>query len=382
MATEQKSRGCFLKTVLLFFISLTVSLLVAEIILIIIFGPITKSVSHPALDTVILPNSGEHDEWGFRNREVPPKADIVVIGDSQTYGLNASMENAWPKVLGNISGKYVYNLSVCGYSPAQYHYLLNNYAVKLNPKLVIVAIYLGNDLVDVFDLVYSLDYWAYLRSPDIQMKPVRKKKIAGKMVFIDAFKDGLWQNSKMFQLMLYTSANLKEKLRYIAYKYDLKESRGITYFKDESSGYETALNPGCCSSALNLKDPRIRDGLRITMQLLSEMKQTCASKGIDLLVVFIPSKEAVHSEFIESHPDLHFAADLKEVLENESKVIEDMRICFDQHDIQSFDLTDYLKEQLKVRNIYKKDSDDHFTPEGYAAIASAVYEYINTQFTN
>ena len=39
---------------------------------------------------------GPNDLIGFRNRYIPNFADIVVIGDSQTYGNNALLEHNWP----------------------------------------------------------------------------------------------------------------------------------------------------------------------------------------------------------------------------------------------------------------------------------------------
>ena len=39
---------------------------------------------------------GPNDILGFRNRQVPNVAEVVVIGDSQTYGNNAILEQNWP----------------------------------------------------------------------------------------------------------------------------------------------------------------------------------------------------------------------------------------------------------------------------------------------
>jgi len=47
-------------------------------------------------------NSAGHDLNGFRNIEVPKKVDILVLGDSQTYGTNASLEENWPSTLGRL----------------------------------------------------------------------------------------------------------------------------------------------------------------------------------------------------------------------------------------------------------------------------------------
>ena len=53
----------------------------------------------------IEPGSGGHDEWGYRNKNVPESSDIVAIGDSQTYGIGATSTDAWPAVLAEFTGR-------------------------------------------------------------------------------------------------------------------------------------------------------------------------------------------------------------------------------------------------------------------------------------
>ena len=62
--------------------------------------------------------------------------------------------------------KKVYNLSLGGYGQVQYYYLLKNKAFKLNPFLIIVGFYYSNDLSNVFNIVYTRNYWEHLRRPD------------------------------------------------------------------------------------------------------------------------------------------------------------------------------------------------------------------------
>ena len=46
-------------------------------------------VADDFLDHRVVGHTGGHDAWGFRNRAVPSRADIVCIGDSMTYGVAA-----------------------------------------------------------------------------------------------------------------------------------------------------------------------------------------------------------------------------------------------------------------------------------------------------
>src|SRR5262249_19358079 len=103
------------------------------------------------------------DAWGFRNKSVPAKADIVAIGDSHTFGNTARMVESWPYVLGNLSGHQVYNMGMGGYGPNQYFYLLQSKALTLKPQMIICGLYMGDDFENAYSITYGLDHWAYLR---------------------------------------------------------------------------------------------------------------------------------------------------------------------------------------------------------------------------
>lgn len=93
---------------LLFTLTLIILLMVAEGLLRVIYDPVDYLLPIIEEDALlqhrIPPGSGGHDEWGFRNKSVPRSVDIVAIGDSQTYGISAKRTQAWPAVLGKMSG--------------------------------------------------------------------------------------------------------------------------------------------------------------------------------------------------------------------------------------------------------------------------------------
>lgn len=110
---------------------------------------------------------GPHDILGFRNLAVPNSADIIIIGDSQTYGNNALISNNWPGHLGKHLDKEkvkasIYNMSVGGWGSAQYLYISEK-AKKLKPRAIIVAYYTGNDPIDSFLTVYGIEKFSSLR---------------------------------------------------------------------------------------------------------------------------------------------------------------------------------------------------------------------------
>jgi len=104
---------------------------------------------------------GPNDILGFRNRSVPNISDVVVIGDSQSYGNNAILEENWPSQMqAYLSDKAasVYNMSVGGWGAVQYFDMARN-ATVFQPRAMVVAFYTGNDPLDSFIMAYGSEQW-------------------------------------------------------------------------------------------------------------------------------------------------------------------------------------------------------------------------------
>jgi len=97
-------------------------------------------LSDPELGVRVAPNSPGHDANGYRNAVARTQADIVALGDSQTWGVNAQAMDAWPQQLEKITNRLVYNMSVGGYGPVQYSQLIPR-ALNFSPKVVVVGLY-------------------------------------------------------------------------------------------------------------------------------------------------------------------------------------------------------------------------------------------------
>ena len=99
----------------------------------------------------------EIDAEGFRNDDIPDHADVVALGDSQTYGYNATTFETWPRRLGDRSDLQVQNLGIGGFGPAQYYYLMDR-ALAFSPRAIVIGFYLGNDLMDAC-VIFRKAYW-------------------------------------------------------------------------------------------------------------------------------------------------------------------------------------------------------------------------------
>lgn len=108
---------------------------------------------------------GPHDILGFRNRNIPNVSDIVVIGDSQTYGNNVVLEDNWPNKMRKAlhsKSPVTYSMAVGGWGAIQYLEMFFN-AVSFRPRIIIVAFYTGNDPSESYKMAYSNTRWKNLR---------------------------------------------------------------------------------------------------------------------------------------------------------------------------------------------------------------------------
>jgi hypothetical protein len=350
--------------------SLAFGLVLSEVVLRLVFDPVDYLYPYLIDDEIlghkILPQSGGHDAWGFRNRTVPERANIVAIGDSLTYGVSASAANSWPAILQGLTGKTIYNMSLGGYGPVQYDYLLENKAVSMNPSAVIVGFYYGNDVMDSYLAAYKNDTWKHLRKAD--MKPPEPQPIVyGNPIFLSDLRSFLAHHS-----VLYSSSMLSfgEILRYVEMKYN--PAVDVTIYEDPERGVRTGFTPGTRLLALNLDDPNVREGLRISQEMFLRMKQWCDAKGITFRVILLPTKERVFSEFIGNDSRFLAQKEMPELLMNEGQVNDQMKRYFDENGVTYIDVLKPLSEALGEKAIYPSNQDGHPNKNGYEVIAKTV----------
>jgi len=97
---------------------------------------------------------GFYDTEFFRKDAADNEPLIVAIGDSFNVG---AVPHAWhfTSICEELIGARIYNMGVPGIGPAEYVSLLVNEALPLDPDLILIGIFLGNDL-NVLDVVEDL----------------------------------------------------------------------------------------------------------------------------------------------------------------------------------------------------------------------------------
>jgi hypothetical protein len=91
------------------------------------------------------------DAHGFCNppgRDANGGVDIAAVGDSFTWCLSVDPADAWPALLAERTGRRVYNFGLPGRGLHEYLQMLKIFALPRHPRIVVFAVYEGNDLRD------------------------------------------------------------------------------------------------------------------------------------------------------------------------------------------------------------------------------------------
>ncbi|OGZ05823.1 MAG: hypothetical protein A2845_03395 [Candidatus Lloydbacteria bacterium RIFCSPHIGHO2_01_FULL_49_22] len=392
----------FKKNLLLSCVSLLFSLAAGEVI-IRIYENSAKDVSQGISDPILLyrMSGGEFDANGFRNREVPAEADIVALGDSFTQGINATMGEAWPRVVGTLSSTTVYNMGISGYGAVQYA-ALSKQAFDLHPKIVIVGFYLGNDLYDAYNVTYHLPTWKALRDPgfidpnvkdEMMFDPaLRMESLAGAKqgtMKYNIFATRLWirNHIRLYALLGDATRALREKSGIARTADDQmndlnsgsKEDPNIAIGYDGDPAIKTILSPVYRYDAVDLSATTTKEGWRITRDLFTVMNNASTASGTTLVIVAIPTKEAMYLKHMhnvnESIPQKFIAYEAAE-----SKLLSSfMDFCAEQKIRCMSPLPDLAKALDEHQTIVRPVMDGHPLPSGYRVIAESVYKYLRTQ---
>ena len=324
----------------------------------------------PVLNYRIGAGASGHDDWGFRNRDVPDSADILTIGDSMTYGVMAKSFESWPAKLEDILGVEVYNASLGGYGPLHYLHILRTRAPDLSPEKVVVMLYLGNDIMDTYNLAYSNDNWTEYRtqgSTDTVDAELFLPK-PGKVSFSKRVRNWLAGRSVLYRIAtqnaLFDGARQQQELD--------KSSTAIVY---EHLGGSVVLDANARLSFTAVDDARIQEGMRIIEQALADIASFTQEQGMALHVAIMPVREHV---FFRINDDvLANDPDMQKLDENLVALQSQLEAVLTQANISYTDLRPVMEKALDENMIYPP-TDGHPNAAGYAVVAEHLAPLINS----
>jgi hypothetical protein len=199
------------------------------------------------------PVSYRTDENGFRNPPGITSADIVFIGDSFTEAALVPEEQTFVMRVGAQMGLRVVNLGRGAYGPLQELIVLGRFAWGYQPKVVVWQIFEGNDLDD------TRAFTTWRANPDPPPSPLALRYM---------------ENSLIGRVLKRTEI---PRLPATGIKVAIREPDGTEQLRELRYRF-VPDNPDRLSQAFQELQQAISLGARL-----------CASRGIQLIVVFIPT---------------------------------------------------------------------------------------------
>lgn len=277
---------------------------------------------------------GPHDILGFRNAAVPVSADVVVIGDSQTYGNNSLLRDNWPSVMARtIEPHSVYTMSSGGWSAPQY-LAVARHALAFRPKVIVVALYTGNDALESFRTVYSVDYWRSLRK------------------------------------------DLTVSLS------DMPESIPEDEWSAEFPEGKMVFTPGRRFISNDPESPAVRTGYEIMREVVKEISGQADVNKVSVFYTVVPTKELVFAPRVAA-ASMTPSAEYQQLIAAERKHIGAFRDFLGTvRNAGYIDVSSALEGASSGKDrIYPPDQDGHPLPAGYLTIGNtigrALIEHLN-----
>ena len=327
-----------------------------------------------------------HDAAGFRNRNRsrPRAAEVVALGDSQTYGFKVARERAWPQQLGSLSDRATYNMAFPGWGPVHALLALDE-ALALRPRTLIEAVYTGNDLVDAFSLTYGraaadslrtsdrsvLDAIAaaeqdapWARNADIESvrpggdwAPASSAALAGRGLRLF----GLWHAVGRALEPDDTDATVGEQVAFAA------------------GGLRTKFLPRRRLAALDRSDVRAAEGLRLVREVLARMEDRAAATGARLVVLLIPTKELAFADAVARAGNLRDPV-YDRLIAQESEILREVREELVARGVPVIEAAEALRAVIaEGQNPYFETENGHPNTVGQRAIAELVRARIEAQ---
>ncbi len=205
---------------------------------------------------------------GLRNPEIGPKRPgtrrVLVVGDSYAFGFGVQQAEAFParlEALLKAEGKdaEVINAGVFGWGPDQEMIWLEREGLKLRPDVVVIAFYVGNDVLDSADK-------RFFELADGKLKRVKPLLSDEEMKALE-FKSWLRRN-------VYVYAFLSEKVR--------------TLLAAAESGAGEPVDEREMFKATD--SPDVARGWGVAEAAVAEMARASKAAGAEPLLMVIPSR--------------------------------------------------------------------------------------------
>lgn len=336
-------------------------------------------IEEAALGVRVKPGGSGHDALGFRNAALPPRGAIIALGDSQTHGVNANRQGAWPAQLGAALGEPVYNMGMAGFGPLQYLELARTQARELQPRLLLTGLYLGNDVMDAYYVAKDRPYWqAWRRTSEAAgaATPFHQARTAEPQRAFEGLRTWLSDHSMLYSVLKATVLTRLAAAERMQLAKTVSRDIQMPWTDPQHPSVRTIFTPAYRLGAMDDTIPSVRDGTEITRDVLRALRDKARRQNAGLLVVLIPTKEGVYCERLQ-----RTGADLPAAYRRLCDAEQGLRTALSgfmaAESIAHVDVQPALARAAhQGQLLYPEDGDGHPRAAGYAVIAQAVAQAI------
>ena len=368
-------------------------------------------VTDPVLGFRISPFFPEVDSRGYRNNREYSNPDVLAIGDSMTYGYTVSFDKSWPRQLEQMESWDVYNAGVGDYGPCE-HLGVYRELEFLNPRVVVLGIFIGNDLSDAYTSIYLENRCTDLKSDDPEVLEQLAKANSESSLRNQAlglgmddvpwpFLQGLPDKGLMVQYGKDRIA-LYRLTRAVYHRIsDFSWQRFGDGIEDESAFEKSLRKPGAFAYeatpelrtvfrnpeidmlAVNQNDPRIAEGMRITQQVISSIRDQIdalqAEPKTEFVVALIPSKSLIYNQVVIRDPSV-WPDNFLQQIEMDKQVMAGLTEFLVAEGIAFVNTTPKIEDIINAnQNPFYLSTNEHTNAKGYRAMAEAIAQYLSKE---
>ena len=288
------------------------------------------------------------DERGFRNEPGIQQADIVFVGDSFTEAVSVPEEETFVQQLGKKLNRQVVNLGRGYYGPQQELIVLRRYGLSFNPRVVVWQLFEGNDLSDA------------RRYAEWQKNPISKESLA----------------------LRYTKTSLIARLLALT----MPRGSAVPLRLQHKLQYKDGTTGSVSLEYSYIPDEPAREplGFAETKSALEAGYRLCQSRGIKLVVIFVPIKVRVLEPFVlfddQNDKDQYLPGG---AVDSERDFAHEAAKFCRQLGCPFIDTTGALRRRAAEDNhfIYMTNQDSHLDVEGHKAVAETLEKWLQVNLS-